>query len=236
MFRPSALALLALVAPTTVAAQATACRIPADFPLPRPEPVSADQVRRAPITWYTLALSWSPQHCFGVRGRAGDALQCDGRAGRFGFILHGLWPQTDGRNQPQYCRPANQISRATLRQHLCMTPSSDLLQHEWARHGTCMAATPERYFHAAAILYAAVRYPDMTALARETTLSVGDFTRAFAGANPGLRENMFAVKTSRSGWLEEVRLCHDRRFRRMRCPDWARGARPGDRLRISPVR
>jgi ribonuclease T2 len=234
MFRPSlVIATLAALLPGIAMAQASACRIPADFPLPRPESVAASDVRRTPVTRYTLALSWSPQHCF--RARADDAMQCNGSAGRFGFILHGLWPETEGRNWPQYCRPARQISRATLRQHLCMTPSPELLQHEWARHGTCMAATPERYLRAGAILFRSVRYPDMDTLARETTLSVGDFTRAFAGANPGLRENMIAVKTSRSGWLEEVRICLDRRMRRTRCPLWSRGAPPGDRLRISPV-
>jgi ribonuclease T2 len=227
-----AAAALATLTPGMAAAQAAACRIPPDFALPRPEPVAADQVRRTPVTRYTLALSWSPQHCF--RAEADDAMQCDGGAGRFGFILHGLWPETEGRNWPQYCRPAQQVSRATLRQHLCMTPSPALLQHEWSRHGTCMAATPERYFRSASILYRSVRYPDMAALARETTLTVGDFTRAFAGANPGMRENMLSVRTTRSGWLEEVRLCLDRRMRRTRCPDWARGAAPGDRLRISP--
>jgi ribonuclease T2 len=228
------LAALAALTPGVAMAQAAACRILANFELPRPEPVAAEEVRRTPVTRYLLSLSWSPQHCFEARGRASDAIQCDGQAGRFGFVLHGLWPETDGRDWPQYCRPARQVSRATIRRHLCMTPSPELLQHEWSRHGTCMAATPERYFRAAAILYRAVRYPDMVALARETTLSVGDFTRAFAGANPGLRENMIAVHTTRSGWLDEVRICLDRRFRRARCPEWSRGAPPQTRLRISP--
>jgi ribonuclease T2 len=237
MFRHRAFIAAAIAAsvPGIASAQAASCRIPAHFAMPRPEPVAADQVRRTPVTRYTLALSWSPQHCFQARGRDSDAMQCDGSAGRFGFILHGLWPETEGREWPQYCRPARQISRATLRRHLCMTPSAELLQHEWSRHGTCMSPTPERYFRAAAILYRAVRYPDMAALARETTLSVADFTRAFAGANPGLRENMISVQTTRAGWLEEVRICLDRRFRRTRCPDWSRGAPPQARLRISPL-
>ena len=232
-------ALLALTAPGTATAQAAACRMPTDFALPQPEAVRADQVRRTPVTRYLLSLSWSPQHCHDARERrsgdaAGDAVQCGGETGSFGFVLHGLWPETDGRDWPQYCRPARQMSRATIARHLCMTPSPELLQHEWARHGTCMAATPERYFRAAAILYRAVRYPDMAALARETTLSVADFTRAFAGANPGLRENMIAVNMTRSGWLDEVRICLDRRFRRARCPEASRGAPPQSRLRVSP--
>lgn len=202
--------------------------------MPRPEPVRPDEVRRTPVTNYQLTLSWSPQHCRDVRGRGRDVLQCGGQAGRFGFVLHGLWPETDSRDWPQYCRPAGQVPRSVIARNLCMTPSPELIQHEWARHGTCMARSPDRYFRAARILFDSVRYPDMAALARETTLDVWAFSRAFAAANPGLRSNMFTVHVTRGGWLDEVRICLDRRFRRARCPSHLRGAPPGTRIRIAP--
>lgn len=236
MFRPSAgsllAALLALTTPAIAAAQAQSCRTPTDFAMPRPEPVRANQVRRTPVTNYLLALSWSPQHCADSRGRDRDVLQCGGTHGRFGFILHGLWPETDSRDWPQFCRPAAQVPRAVIARNLCMTPSPELIQHEWARHGICMAQSPDRYFRAARILYESVRYPDMAVLARETTLDVWAFSRAFAAANPGLRTSMFTVHTDDAGWLEEVRICLDRRFRRARCPAFMRGAVPSARLRI----
>jgi ribonuclease T2 len=233
MFRPSLALLIALTTPAMAAAQAQNCRMPTDFAMPRPEPVQPDQIRRTPVTNYLLAISWSPQHCLDSRGRDRDALQCGGGAGRFGFVLHGLWPETDSRDWPQYCRPATQVPRAVIARTLCTTPSPELIQHEWQRHGTCMARDPDRYFRAARILYASVRYPDMAQLARETTLDVWAFSRAFSAANPGLRANMFTVHTSRDGWLEEVRICLDRRFRRARCPQHVRGAPPTARIRIA---
>ena len=235
MFRRSgAFAVLALALPAVAHGQALSCRAPADFPMPRVSRVDPEEVRRTPVTWYTLALSWSPQHCH--RPRAQDRFQCGGAGGRFGFVLHGLWPEGEGRQWPQYCRPASAVPRAVLRQHLCTTPSPELLQHEWERHGSCMTNDPARYFRAGSILYRAIRYPDMAALSRETTLRVADFKRAFAGANRGIRESMIAVETNRGGWLNEVRICLARTFRPMRCPAQQRGAPAGARLRIAPLR
>ncbi len=207
--------------------------MPANFPMPRAEPQPPAEVRRTPVTRYLLALSWSPQRCQGGGG-GNDALQCDGRSSRFGFVLHGLWPETNGSNWPQWCRPARIVPRATLRRHLCMTPSPQLLQHEWAKHGTCMADDPESYFRTSAILYNALRMPDMSAFAARRDVTVGEVRRAFAAANPLHPAASIAVETNRAGYLDEVRLCLDRRFRAMTCPVVSRGAADGSRLRIAP--
>ena len=240
----AAMLLLMLAMPSLAAAQARNCAMPGDFALPRAGRAPPDEVRRTPVTRYLLTLSWSPQHCFDAGRRSGgarrdgggdDALQCSGSNGRFGFILHGLWPETDGRDWPQYCAPARQLSRATIRRNLCMTPSPRLLQHEWERHGVCATRNPDAYFRAAHILYDSIRYPDMAALGARARLTVGDFTRAFVAANPAYRANGLIVATNRGGWLDEVRLCLDRRFRPQRCPAAARGAPAGQRLRLAPV-
>src|SRR3546814_8353082 len=78
------------------------------------------------LTGYLLAMSWSPQHCADVRNPNGarDRFQCSGENGRFGWVLHGLWPETDGPGYPQWCRPAKIVPQPVLKQHLCMTPSA----------------------------------------------------------------------------------------------------------------
>src|SRR3546814_2672867 len=98
-------------------------------------------------------MSWSPQHCARVRNpkAARDRFQCAGESGRFGWVLHGLWPEADGPAYPQWCRPAKIVPAPVLRRHMCMTPSAQLLQHEWAKHGTCMSPHPAAYFRAAEI-------------------------------------------------------------------------------------
>ena len=167
-----------LFAPVTVQAQALSCALPDRIPVPRLEQPRRDEpVRKPPITGYLLALSWSPQHCAGARNPkdARDRFQCSGENGRFGWVLHGLWPETDTPAYPQWCRPAKIVPAPVLRRHMCMTPSAQLLQHEWAKHGTCMSSNPAAYFRAAEILFRAVRFPDMKALAAQLGIAIPSF-------------------------------------------------------------
>lgn len=212
-------------------AQSAYCRFP--DPIPRPQLEEGEARRFLPIGGYTLALSWSPQHCLTARGPA-SALQCSGANGQFGFILHGLWPEGVGREWPQYCRPVDLLPRKVIRENLCTTPSVQLLQHEWTKHGSCMATRPDLYFNLARALYEGIRFPDMTALARRKALTVGDFTTAFARANQGLRADAIRVVTSRDSSLTEVRLCMDKAMEFARCPVRQPGAKPRELLRIQP--
>ena len=232
----AALALL-LLTPTATQAQALARKAPDRIPVPRLEqPRRGEPARKPPITGYLLAMSWSPQHCADVRNPrdARDRFQCAGKNGRFGWVLHGLWPETDSRDYPQWCRPAKIVPQPVLRQHLCMTPSAQLLQHEWAKHGTCMSPHPAAYFRSAAILFRAVRFPDMAALAARPR-TAGDIRRAFAAANRGVSEPMIAVSIDRQGWLDEVRLCLGPRMRPQRCKPFQAGARDPRPVRVRPM-
>jgi len=227
---------LSAVAPHGPAlAQAWQCQ-PSQF-LPRPalELPKPGQARRAPIVGYTLALGWSREFC---RGRARDPamrFQCSGDIGEFGFILHGLWPEAKGRSYPQYCRAVGVLPRRVVSGNICLSPSPQLLQHQWAKHGSCMAQTPEAYFAAAKLMFDALEFPDMARLSREpergTPLTVAAFTETFADLNNGLPADAIAVKTNGKGWLEEVRICLGRDFRPRRCPSVSKSA-PAD----APIR
>ncbi len=224
-----ALALL----PATAFAQAHECRVPAVLPRPAADLPSASQPKRdMPIGGYTLALTWSPEYCRTRRTRSEDRFQCGGASARFGFTLHGLWPDGRGSSWPQYCRPTALLSERIIRENLCATPDVQLLQHEWAKHGTCMGnIAPPAYFGLATKLYGRVRYPDMDALSRRP-LTVAGFSRSFAAANPGLRADMVKLNIDRKGWLEEVWLCLGTDFRPARCKASHGGPRPNDRIRI----
>ncbi|USI73676.1 ribonuclease T2 family protein [Sphingomonas morindae] len=223
-----------LVLPAMLAAQPPACPIPAGLPRPEPELPSADQPKRVvPITGYTLSLIWQPEACHARRGRPGD-FGCASPAMRTGFTLHGLWPDGDGPNRwPQYCRATPLLSPAQLRAGLCATPSVQLLQHEWAKHGTCMSPDPSRYFATETALFRRVRSPDMAALAARRDLTARDFQTAFAAANPGLTADMLRLNVNARGWLEEVWICLGRDRRPRACPAGAGGAAPGAALRIA---
>jgi ribonuclease T2 len=76
----------------------------------------------------------------------------------------------------------------------------------------------------------------MTALSANETLTAGDVRRAFVAANPGLERPMISVQSGRGGWLDEVRLCLDRRFAWAACPVGERGASDGARIRVTARR
>lgn len=227
---PLALAAL-LVTPACAKQDAPACEIPAQLPQPRLEGPTRDAPRRLlPIGGYTLAVSWSPQYCVNRATSPQDRIRCGG-ANRFGFTLHGLWPDGEGRDWPQYCTPARLVPEPVIRAHLCSTPSPQLIQHEWEKHGTCMSKTPADYFANGARLYEALRYPDMDKL-RGTTMTVARFQKAFVAANEGMKPDQMRLNVSRAGWLEEVWICLDKRLERRSCPAHQGGARPEQIIRV----
>lgn len=221
-----------LLAPAVASAQALSCTVPSRIDRPHPDEASEREPRRLlPIGGYTLALTWAPEYCHGEHGSSA-AQECGG-GNRFGFVLHGLWPDGVGREWPQYCRTTPLLPEAVIRTNLCATPSAQLLQHEWAKHGTCMAGLdPAAYFRRSTGLYARLRYPAMDALSRTQGLTVGRFAQAFAAANPGLPASAVRVTVNRRGWLDELWLCLDRRFAWERCRADSGGAPADASLKI----
>ncbi len=181
-----------------------------------------------PVSGYTLALSWSPQHC----RNAADSVQCSGRNGRFGLIVHGLWPDGQRGSWPQWCGKGRAVSPQTVKRHLCMTPSPRLMARQWAKHGSCMTSSPDAYFKVTAILWRSLRLPDLAALSRRSELSAGDVRRAMARANPAIAPQSIAVITGRGGWLEEIRLCYGRDFMPKPCDRGRTGAADKAGVRI----
>jgi ribonuclease T2 len=98
-----------------------------------------------------------------------------------------------------------------------MMPSARMQATEWAKHGACMTADPMRYFKVTRILYEGLRLPDFDRLSKDPELDVGLIRRRFAAANPGWRPDAVGVKLNERGWLQELRLCYDRRFMPTRC-------------------
>ena len=216
------LALIVIIgaAPTVAFAQSAACAVPQTLPRPRPVlPGPGEARRNVPIGGYTLTLSWSPQFCAGPARYSRDAaMQCGGTIGRFGFILHGLWPEGTGRAWPQFCAAAPLVPPQVLGENLCVTPSVQLMQHEWAKHGSCMARDADAYFDRARSLYQQLRFPDMKGLARRKSLTAAEVADAFVARNPGIGRGSVRLQLARGGWLEEVWICLDRTFVATECP------------------
>ena len=200
-------ALLAAALPLPAFAQAYQCRLPERLE-PYRTPQQDGPSRRVPISGHTLAISWSPEYCHNDKA----SMQCSGRNGRFGFVLHGLWPEARSGPSPQWCSLTPRPSADLIRRNLCMTPAPWLLAHEWAKHGSCIARTPEAYFRTSGILWQSLRWPDADRLSRQEGLTVGDLRQAFAASNPDWRGRRIGVVLNNRGWLRELRLCYGRDF------------------------
>lgn len=221
-------ALLALQS-SPAQAQAYQCSIPREIgapAMPRPD----GPVRRTPVARYTLAASWSPDWCKMHGDRT--SIQCSARTGRFGFVLHGLWPEAARGPSPQWCPAQYRPSPRLIRQHMCMTPSASLLMHEWAKHGACMAQTPSAYFSTASILWRGITWPDADRLSRRKNLTAGDLRDAFVLTNPDWPRSAVGIDLSGKGWLQGVQLCYDKSFHPSACPARQFGARDAAPMKI----
>ncbi|MEO1647233.1 MAG: ribonuclease T [Pseudomonadota bacterium] len=219
----------ALTVATTANAQAYQCRAPSISTVPVITPDS--QPRNVPTTGYTLALSWSPEFCKPRESSPSHKVQCSGSNGRFGMVVHGLWPQGQ-RTWPQWCKQQNPLTPAELRKSMCMMPSARLIARQWAKHGSCMTKKPETYFGVTRVLWESLRIPEYDRISREDDLTAGRIRRAFAEANPGVPASAVGVKLNQRGWLQELRICYSIRFRPTRCDDRRYGARDAVRAKI----
>ena len=107
--------------------------------------------------YYVLSLSWSPQHCAGPSGTR-DSQQC-GEGKRFGFVVHGLWPQYE-RGFPDSCAAGSQVAPSIVTRLLPLMPSGRLIQHEWDKHGTCSGLSQASYFETIEKTFARLKVPD----------------------------------------------------------------------------
>ena len=198
-----------------------------EAPVSRPD----GPTRTTPVTGYTMALSWSPEFCKPRQGQRSHALQCSGRNGRFGFVVHGFWPDS-GRTWPQWCPTKRRPTGIDIARQLCLSPSARLVERQWAKHGSCMAKRPETYYEVTRILWNSYRWPDYDRISREDALTAGRIREAFVSANKGWFAEAVGVHLNERGWLEELRLCYNKRFRPARCDRARFGAGDGVKAKI----
>lgn len=240
MIRLLLILLFASLAPAGFAQQ---CHLPDRLAAPAPCPDrgrgdgdTAARGQPGDFDFYVLALSWSPAFCEQAKDRAGADLQC--RRNRFGFVVHGLWPQYGpgkgdggkGSSWPQFCTPAAPVAETTLRRALCLMPSERLVQCQWAKHGTCSdQPTPDAYIDKIQRLMAGLTLPDFT---KGGSRTVAEIAEAFITANQarGLTSAHIRLDLGRDGRLEEVRICYEKKLNQFQaCGETVGGFDPADR-------
>jgi len=210
----TALAALAL-AGAAQASSLKSCAIPKTVTPVAPEIPPADQIHTdIPTAAHLLALFWSPEACRAGIPESDKKIQCE--ANRFGFTVHGLWPNGPDKIHPRYCRPSPSLSVATVKANLCMTPSPWLLQHEWQAHGTCGWDTPEAYFAKERAVRDSIKVPDLKP-GPQGTMTAGDVRAAFLKRNRGMTADGLNVRVNKDNRLTEVWVCMDLKFKLAAC-------------------
>jgi ribonuclease T2 len=203
----------------------------------KPAPVAVPEPQ-GDFDYYLLVLSWSPTHCSSDAGRGrDDDLQC--RSGRpFGFVLHGLWPQYE-RGWPERCstEEPRSVSDSNMAAALKLSPSRQLVQHEWEKHGTCAGLTQEDYFAAAALAVESVAVPKAyRSPAQPLVVTPNAVKRAFLDANRGVPDDGLSATCSRNQ-LAEVWVCLDKNLNPRSCSAEVRRKHCGARqVRMLSVR
>ena len=235
MIARAALVSVACSLPAAAQAQAYRCAIPRQHR--RAAPRSAERRASRSACCRSAATRWrspGPRNIAATtRATRRRAFQCGG-GNRFGFTLHGLWPDGVGKDWPQYCARDRRSCRApVIRATLCATPSAQLIQHEWAKHGTCMPGDGRRAISRARRGFRAAALSRHGCAVAHAADGRRGSPRRWRAANPGLPPDMIRVTATRQGWLDEVWLCLDTRFRYRALPGAARVAlRPGAPLKI----
>jgi ribonuclease T2 len=156
--------------------------------------------------YYLVSLSWSPSYC---ESHPTEAQQCGSK--RYGFVLHGLWPQNRNGTWPQNCRSTGEPDDSTIDQSLAFMPSRHLIEHEWETHGTCSGVDPKAYFAMAGDAFSRIAIPKpLVAPKADPQMSAEDVIKAFEDINPGLEDGMISVTCRDGGELEEVHICVDK--------------------------
>lgn len=183
--------------------------------------------------YYLLALSWSPEYCAGPSG-ARDSVQC-GQGRRFGFIVHGLWPQYE-RGYPSDCQTAGPVPDRLVQSMLPLMPSPKLIQHEWRKHGTCSGLDVNGYFQRVTHAFAAVKIPDdFRGPIRNIEVAPKTIKQKFAAANPAFPAQALRIQCS-GRYLSEVRVCLTKDLKGRPCGNDVRDTCRAASVIMRPVR
>lgn len=184
--------------------------------------------------FYVLSLSWSPEYC-SSRGSSPSDPQC-GTGRRFGFVLHGLWPQYEPKGWPEDCGAGAGPNAGTVRSMMDIMPSEQLIRHEWRKHGTCSGMDARGYFAKAREAFQAVKVPpEYRGPSAQVNVAPAEFRRQLASANPSWKPGSAVILCS-GRFLQEVRVCLGKNLESRKCPDSVRDRCNVPEMIVRPVR
>ena len=235
--RRGALSLLAVLTISFgIAAHAQRAPWPSEYFDPKPRQNVAGE-----FDYYTLVLSWSPTECIASSSGRKDAQCARGDGKRYGFLLHGLWPQY-AKGYPEHCpvRRRPFVPDAVIDAVRNVMPRRGLVIHEYRTHGTCSGLMPAQYYGFARRLFKQIKIPNRYRNPFETQfVSPYQLKRELTALNPWLKPDMIAVTCTRwSKQLKGVRICFTKNGQPRACGrnEAQHKLCRAKRIRVPPVR
>lgn len=181
--------------------------------------------------YYVLTLSWSPVYC---DKHPGDRQQCGST--RYGFVLHGLWPQYANGGYPSTCATGARLTEDARAFGKTVFPSEKLVAHEWRKHGTCTGMDAKAYFKVADEARNAIRIPEQFEPGSRTQQTTAQaVAKAIRDSNPGITHKGVTVVCS-GPELAEVRVCLTKDLKPMACGGGVRDSCRKGTIRVPGVR
>ena len=181
--------------------------------------------------YYLLSLSWAPAYC--ADHPNDNSTECRSSQ-HTAFVLHGLWPQSQSGAPPENCGTASPVSQQIVRRMLTYFPSAGLIQHEWAKHGTCSGLPANDYFAKAEEAFKAVQVPETyKKLGQQQSLAPRDIESSFARANH-TSDDAFRI-SCHDGELVGVEVCMSKALQFQACSHSVRDC-PAGQVKVLPPR
>jgi len=179
--------------------------------------------------YYLLSLSWAPTYC--AEHATDKSSECK-TGNHTAFVLHGLWPSVNQGKQPMSCGPAKPVPARVVQHMLQYFPTKGLIQHEWAKHGTCSSFSSADYFGQVERAFKSVQVPERyRTLTQNQQLKVSDIEQDFAQANSA-PAGAFRV-SCHAGELVGLDACLDKDLKFQACPKTANEC-PSSQVSLAP--
>jgi ribonuclease T2 len=175
----------------------------------------------APSTfdYYLLTLSWAPEFC-ATNPQGKSSAECDPNQ-HMGLVVHGLWPQYNNGKWPQDCASTPPVPSDTVDRMMPIMPGQQLIQHEWAKHGTCSGLSVDQYFAGIEKLYKGLNVPDdFKKPSSSSAAGPSNIEQKFATANQA-PAGAFRVSCPQNKF-SAVEVCLSKDFQYQACPSTVR--------------
>ena len=208
------------------------CYIPENsFAKHKKQPAPASEIAAADFDYFLLTLSWAPEFC-ASNPKGKSSAECDPKK-HMGLVVHGLWPQYDNGKWPEDCASTPPVSSATVNHMMPIMPGKDLIQHEWAKHGTCSALSTSDYFGAIEKLYNGLTVPeDFKKPPDSAQTSPFAIEKDFASAN-NAPAGAFRVSCPQNEF-SAVEICLSKDLQYQACPTTVKECK-ANKIQVRPV-